>query len=136
MCMTCVTNAWRNAFVRRRAGAGRRLPDGVIDTVVTSPPYYRQRDYGAAAQLGHEATPEAYVARLVRIFAACRRALSDRGTLWIVLGDKYEEGRQLGMPWRVALALDRRRLDSAQRHHLAQAQRDALGRQDASHDRS
>jgi site-specific DNA-methyltransferase (adenine-specific) len=25
--------------------------------------------------------------------------------LWLVLGDKYLEGRQLGMPWRVALAL-------------------------------
>jgi site-specific DNA-methyltransferase (adenine-specific) len=81
------------------------LPPGIVDAVVTSPPYYRQRDYVAAAQVGNEATPDEYVTRLVRIFAACRQALSDRGTLWIVLGDKYENGRQLGMPWRVALAL-------------------------------
>lgn len=97
---------WRNTIICGDAlEQAERLPPGQCDAIVTSPPYYRQRDYGVATQVGAEATPEAYVARLVRIFAACRRALSDRGTLWIVLGDKYEEGRQLGMPWRVALAL-------------------------------
>jgi site-specific DNA-methyltransferase (adenine-specific) len=42
---------------------------------------------------------------LVGIFAACHRVLADSGSLWIVLGDKYENGQQLGMPWRVVLAL-------------------------------
>ena len=81
------------------------VPDGGIDCVVTSPPYFQQRDYGHEAQIGMEATPEEYVRRLVRLFAAVRRVLSPDGTLWIVLGDKYERGRLLGMPWRVALAL-------------------------------
>jgi DNA modification methylase len=31
--------------------------------------------------------------------------LRDSGSLWIVIGDKYCDGRQLGIPWRVALAL-------------------------------
>jgi site-specific DNA-methyltransferase (adenine-specific) len=100
------SESWRNAIVCGDAlEQVELLPPGIVDAVVTSPPYYRQRDYVARAQVGSEATPEEYVARLVRIFAACRQALSDRGTLWIVLGDKYEDGRQLGMPWRVALAL-------------------------------
>jgi site-specific DNA-methyltransferase (adenine-specific) len=34
-----------------------------------------------------------------------RRVLSDGGTLWLNLGDKFADGRLLGMPWRVALAL-------------------------------
>ena len=91
--------------VWRCVGATRTAAAGVIDTVVTSPPYYRQRDYTAADQVGHEATPAAYVQRLVGIFAACQPVLAESGSLWIVLGDKYDNGQQLGMPWRVALAL-------------------------------
>ena len=29
----------------------RELPDSIVDTIVTSPPYYRQRDYGSVEQL-------------------------------------------------------------------------------------
>jgi site-specific DNA-methyltransferase (adenine-specific) len=81
------------------------LPADLVDAIVTSPPYYQQRDYTGAGQVGLEATPEAYVAALVQVFAECRRVLKDTGTLWLVLGDKYEAGQLLGMPWRVALAL-------------------------------
>src|SRR5204863_9118442 len=35
----------------------------------------------------------------------CRRVLKASGTLWLVIGDKYDGGAQLGLPWRVALAL-------------------------------
>jgi site-specific DNA-methyltransferase (adenine-specific) len=81
-------------------------PDCIFDCVVTSPPYYRQRDYqGAAAQIGQEPSPSDYVAGLINIFRECRRALRETGTLWLNIGDKYDEGRQLGMPWRVALAM-------------------------------
>lgn len=83
----------------------RALPAELVDTVVTSPPYYRQRDYRGAGQIGLEETPEAYVARLVGVFAECRRVVKSSGSLWLVLGDKYVAGQQLGMPWRVALAL-------------------------------
>ena len=83
----------------------RTLPDAAIDCTVTSPPYYRQRDYGHAGQIGQEATPELYVTRLAGLFRECLRVTKPTGTLWVVLGDKYEEGQQLGLPWRVALAL-------------------------------
>ncbi len=76
-----------------------------IDTVVTSPPYYRQRDYAADDQIGNESTPRAYVDRLVEVFRALRPAIKSTGSLWIVLGDKYVDGQLLGMPWRVALAM-------------------------------
>lgn len=84
----------------------RRLPDACVDAVVTSPPYYRQRNYGGTErQLGQEATPAAYVERLAGVFAELLRVVNSRGSLWLVLGDKYERGELLGMPWRVALAL-------------------------------
>ncbi len=83
-----------------------RWPDEAVDCLVTSPPYWRQRDYrGRSQQVGREATPDEYVARLAAIFAECRRVLKSSGTAWLVIGDKYEDGRQLGLPWRVALAL-------------------------------
>ena len=84
----------------------RTVPSELADVVVTSPPYYRQRNYeNDDRQLGQESTPEQYVGRLVEILSESRRVLRDTGSLWLVLGDKYLDGRQLGMPWRVALAL-------------------------------
>lgn len=83
-----------------------KWPEGLADCIVTSPPYYRQRDYaGESQQVGLEETPQAYVGRLVEIFGQCRRVLKESGSLWLVIGDKYDGGEQLGLPWRVALAL-------------------------------
>lgn len=56
-----------------------RLPEASAHCIVTSPPYWRQRDYGIAGQIGQEPTPEEYVARLVAIFAAARRLHIRRG---------------------------------------------------------
>jgi len=81
------------------------MPADLVDSVVTSPPYYRHRDYGHADQLGGEATPAEYVERLVEIMEECRRVLKPTGSCWLVLGDKYIDGQLLGLPWRVALAL-------------------------------
>ena len=81
------------------------FPAEQIQCIVTSPPYFQQRDYQATGQIGVENSPEEYIARLVEAFRECRRVLRNDGTLWLNLGDKYEDGRLLGMPWRVALAL-------------------------------
>ncbi len=112
----------------------RALPKQSISCCVTSPPYYRLRDYGVAGQIGLEQTPQEYVARLVAVFEEVRRVLRDDGTLWINLGDSYAGGGRggngdditgraknasqlshsyfgmkpkqlLGIPWRVAFAL-------------------------------
>jgi DNA modification methylase len=84
----------------------RTLPDASVHCCVTSPPYWGLRDYGHDGQIGLEATPEAYVARMVEVFREVRRVLRDDGTLWLNLGDTYGSGKQLkGIPWRVAFAL-------------------------------
>lgn len=79
-----------------------------IQTIVTSPPYWKQRDYGHAEQIGMEADPQSYIDRLAHTFDRAAQALCPSGTLWLVLGDKYHHGRLLGLPWRVALALQDR----------------------------
>jgi site-specific DNA-methyltransferase (adenine-specific) len=81
------------------------VPEQLFDVIVTSPPYFCQRDYGEPGQLGQEESPEAYVSQLVQTARLLRRVLRPTGSLWLVLGDKYQRGMQLGMPWRVALGL-------------------------------
>ena len=78
------------------------LPDQLVNTIVTSPPYYQQRHYSTKTEVGQETTPEQYVQHLVGIFSEARRVLKDDGTLWLVLGDKYKNGAQLACPgaWR------------------------------------
>lgn len=67
----------------------KQLPDGCVQTIITSPAYYGLRDYGVEGQLGLEQTPEEYVQHLVEIFREARRVLRDDGTLWLNLGDSY-----------------------------------------------
>ncbi|GJO50191.1 methyltransferase [Mycobacterium marinum] len=67
----------------------RELPDGAADCIVTSPPYYGLRDYGAEGQYGLEKTPGEYVENLRVLFTELRRVLAGDGTLWLNLGDSY-----------------------------------------------
>ncbi|OGT54319.1 MAG: hypothetical protein A3E01_15250 [Gammaproteobacteria bacterium RIFCSPHIGHO2_12_FULL_63_22] len=68
------------------------LPAESVNTCVTSPPYWGLRDYGEAGQIGLEATPEEYVAKLVAVFREVRRVLRADATLWLNLGDSYASG--------------------------------------------
>lgn len=65
------------------------LPEESIDCVVTSPPYFRLRDYGIDGQLGLEASVDAWVAELRAVVNALRRVLVPTGTIWLNLGDTY-----------------------------------------------
>ena len=82
------------------------LPDSSVQCIVTSPPYFQQRDYGTGdSQVGGEHSPEEYIEKLAAVFRECKRILKPDGLLWLNLGDKFVGGALLGMPWRVAIAL-------------------------------
>jgi site-specific DNA-methyltransferase (adenine-specific) len=82
------------------------LPAGSVHCVVTSPPYWNLRDYGADGQLGLEETPEAYVATMVEAFRQVWRVLRDDGTVFLNLGDSMLPNKSEAMiPHRVAMAL-------------------------------
>jgi site-specific DNA-methyltransferase (cytosine-N4-specific) len=70
----------------------REIEASSVQCVVTSPPYWGLRDYGVDGQIGLEATPEEYVAKIVEVFGAVKKVLRDDGTLWINLGDSYTSG--------------------------------------------
>ncbi len=72
--------------VRKRIS---EIPDGSVQTCVTSPPYFGLRDYGRDGQIGLEPTPDQFVSSMVDVFREVRRVLRDDGTLWLNLGDSY-----------------------------------------------
>lgn len=83
------------------------LEDGVLQTTVTSPPYFGHRKYDTdhPAEIGVEGSLGDYISNLVGVFEKLRLKTADSGTLWLNLGDTYRNGQLLGVPWRVALAL-------------------------------
>jgi DNA modification methylase len=109
------------------------LTEASVDCVVTSPPYFGLRDYGWDGQIGLEESPAAFVAALVEVFRQVRRVLAPHGTCWVNMGDSYAANRTyqvtdskhinvgntrgssvpdgykpkdlLGIPWRLAFAL-------------------------------
>lgn len=119
----------------------RVLGKASVNCIVTSPPYYWQRDYEVDGQIGHEDSIEGYVKALRMTFREAKRTLRDDGVLFLNIGDTYysakgqphgsdskHRARQLsrrklravdgpglnlprksllGIPWRVALALQK-----------------------------
>lgn len=67
----------------------RSLPSSSVDQVITSPPYFRLRDYGVEGQLGLESSVTAWVEELRGVLTECARVLVPTGTLWLNLGDTY-----------------------------------------------
>jgi len=84
------------------------LPSESIHMVMTSPPYWNLRDYGEADQLGLEETPEEFVENLADVFDEVKRVLRPDGSLWLNLGDTYDNKDLQQIPARVALELQNR----------------------------
>jgi len=77
----------------------KTLGEGTVQCVVTSPPYWGLRDYGADGQIGLEVTPDEYIAAMVEVFREVRRVLRDDGVCWLNLGDSYtSRGRDSRAP--------------------------------------
>jgi DNA modification methylase len=80
-----------------KGDAGRLpFPDGYIDEIVVSPPYFGVREYEddgtpIPGQVGSEGDWHDYLDHLVAWTAEWARVLSPRGSMWVNLGDKYGE---------------------------------------------
>ncbi len=86
------------------------FPPNSIDCVITSPPYWQLREYAisnnhSSQSIGAENTWAEYVHQLTQVFCEIQRILKPSGSLWLNLGDTYVNKNLLGIPWRVALAL-------------------------------
>ena len=87
-------------------GDARSLPllDSSVDLVVTSPPYWKKRDYGTADQIGQESTAEGYVASLLTCLHEWRRVLRPTGSVFLNIGDTYHRRSLANIPARVEIA--------------------------------
>lgn len=89
------------------------LPTDSIDCVVTSPPYFRLRNYGHQNQIGLEESADEWVDELRLVARGLRRVLKPTGSLWLNLGDTFSRHTTDGArpkslvlaPERLALAL-------------------------------
>jgi len=109
---------WTNTILYENVDAGlKMLPDDLVQTIVTSPPYFGLRDYSGITQdwpeitykpvwyldhhikvpaincqLGQEAHPTYFIGHLVYIFREAKRVLKDDGTLWLNIADSFSAG--------------------------------------------
>ena len=71
----------------------KKLSDGSVHCVVTSPPYWGLRSYkGDPGMIGLEPTFDEHLANLIQVFDEVWRVLRDDGTLWLNYGDAYATG--------------------------------------------
>jgi DNA modification methylase len=83
----------------------KRLPDGCIDMVITSPPYFNLRDYGVDGQIGTEASCDEYIDKLMVVFSEVHRVLKDGGACWINIDDVYHKQSLLCIPDRLKIKM-------------------------------
>lgn len=76
----------------------RTLPSASVDCVMTSPPYYMLRDYGADGQIGLESSVDAWVDNLCSVFRELARVLKPAGSAWVCLGDSFSRHSRYGTP--------------------------------------
>jgi len=81
------------------------FPESFINCVVTSPPYWKMRDYEIEFQIGQENSYEEYIDNLISVFREVKRVLRDDGTLWVNIGDKYQDKTLLMIPERFAIRM-------------------------------
>jgi DNA modification methylase len=81
--------------VRQRIG---ELPSGSVDCVITSPPYFQLRNYGAEEQIGLESHVDEWVEHLRDVLAAVARVLKPSGSAWLNVGDTHSGHTREGAP--------------------------------------
>ena len=80
--------------------------DLLIDTIFTSPPYYKLVKYGDDPnELGWESTPDLYVKRLADILMKGFDKLKETGSMFINLGETYDNGACLAVTDRLTIEL-------------------------------
>jgi DNA modification methylase len=72
------------------------VEDGAVDLVVTSPPYWHIKDYGAPGQIGYGQSLHEYLRDLYRTWQECFRVLREGARLCINIGDQFARAAVYG----------------------------------------
>ncbi len=84
----------------------RGIPAQSVDCVITSPPYYLQREYSSDAaegSIGNETSEQDYLANVLNVFRECVRITKPTGAIVFNLGDKYLDGSLALLPYKFAI---------------------------------
>lgn len=65
------------------------MPDKSVHLIITSPPYWQLKDYGADNQIGFNENYETYINNLNLVWSECNRILKDGCRLCINIGDQF-----------------------------------------------
>ena len=87
----------------------KSLPAESVDLVLTSPPYFQQRDYGGGG-IGNEKSIDEYIESIMVVFYECIRVVKKTGAVVFNVGDKYIDGNLLLVPYRFALRVQKENL--------------------------
>ena len=82
----------------------KQIENDSFDLIITSPPYFQQRDYGNGdLGIGNEATEGEYLKNILTVFWECVRVLKKTGAIVFNLGDKYINGSLSLIPYKFAI---------------------------------
>jgi len=82
----------------------KNIQSNSLDLVITSPPYFQQRNYGNGAEgIGNEPTEHKYLTNVLAIFEECVRITKSTGAIVFNLGDKYIDGGLSLLPFKFAI---------------------------------
>lgn len=93
-------NTFQDPMIHLIKGDARNIsiPNATVDMIITSPPYWKKRNYGMAGQIGQEATVEGYLNSLIECMREWRRVLRTHGSVFINLDEKFHEGILIDIP--------------------------------------
>ncbi|AFW95902.1 MULTISPECIES: site-specific DNA-methyltransferase [Nostocales] len=82
----------------------KQIEDDTFDLIITSPPYFQQRNYGNGdLGIGNETTESEYLKNILTVFGECVRVLKKTGVIVFNLGDKYINGSLSLIPYKFAI---------------------------------
>ncbi|MBQ7995153.1 MAG: site-specific DNA-methyltransferase [Bacilli bacterium] len=81
----------------------KTLNDKSIDCVITSPPYFREREKNKHFNLNQ--TLDSYIENILLISREIKRVLKDEGSFWLNLGDSYQKTSLQLIPTKIASKL-------------------------------
>ena len=75
------------------------LTDKSVQCVISSPPYFRQRQYeNGNTELGQERTPELFISNLIKLIDGIKPKLKENGSVIINISDTIEKGELCLIP--------------------------------------
>ena len=83
------------------------IMDKIADIIITSPPYWKKRDYKLKKQIGQEKSVEDYIEVITNVMDNWKGLLKDSGSVFLNVGDSYLKGRRMQIPSRIAIEAEK-----------------------------